>query len=320
MLPALGIALAILLLWKGADRVVDSAAVLAQRIGISELVVGMTIVAMGTSAPEVAVSVGAAFRGQADLSIANVVGSNIFNAGLILGLCALLYGVPTPRISVYRDVPVLVGSSALLLWFMHDRSLERIEGLILLSGLIGYTTFLIHRSRRATKAEVTIPVPQADTRPTWQHCSLFALGLATVVIGAQLLVICASILARAAGWSDWMIGVTVVAGGTSLPELATSLLAARRNRAGIVIGNLVGSDIFNVLGVLGIAATVTVLNVDHAARTGLMVMLGFTLVLLGFMRSGWRVSRLEGAALIVLALWRWSLDVVPGFWSLQTPQ
>jgi len=321
VLSALGLVLAVLLLWKGADRVVDSATVIAQRMGVSELVVGLTVVALGTSAPELVVSLIAASRGQSDISVANVVGSNICNTGLILGLCAALYCLPTTRTSVQRDVPVLLAASCILLAFLWDGILSRPEGLCLLALLAAYTTHVLVRhnseeseSSSAWDAACSDADASRDDTRTWIHASLLAFGLCAVVGGAHVLVVAATQIARGLGFSDWAIGITVVAGGTSLPELATALVASRREHAGLVIGNLVGSDLFNVLGVLGIAATTSTLSVEPTALKGVGIMIGFVLLLLLFMRSGWRLSRAEGMVLVAMALWRWSRDILPSLW------
>jgi len=322
MLAPLGIVVAVLLLWKGADWVVDSATAIAKRMGVSELVVGLTVVALGTSAPEIVVSLIAASQGKTDLSVANVVGSNICNTGLILGLCAALYCIPTTRSSVLRDVPILLVASCLLLLFLMDGALSRSEGLCLLATLFGYTAFLIHRARSGQGADEDCSAAwhaseedaEEACRPNWQHGLLMFLGLIAVVGGAQVLVASATTVAERLGFSDWAIGVTVVAGGTSLPELATALVASRRDHSGLVIGNLIGSDLFNVLGVLGIASVSTPLFVEASALRGVAIMIGFILMLLMFMRSGWRLSRAEGMALVAMALWRWTRDVVPGMW------
>jgi len=317
MLLGLGIVVAVILLWKGSDAVVDSSSTLACRFGISELVVGMTIVALGTSAPEVVVSLDAALRGQPTISVGNVVGSNIYNTGLILGLCALLYRVPTSPTTVHRDMPVLLVASGVVFLFLSDALLSRTEGLILIAALAAYTTYVIWADGREDSgcAGDEAPIIEDDGASNLRHGVALALGLGAILAGARLLVGCTSELARSMGFSEWIISLTVVAGGTSLPELATALVAAKREHAGLVIGNLVGSDLFNMLGVLGLASTAVGLDVAPEAQRGLLIMIAFIALLLVFMRSGWRLSRGEGVVLLCLALWRWGRDLAPGsFW------
>jgi cation:H+ antiporter len=333
MLTAVAIAVSIMLLWKGADWVVEGASAVASRVGLSELVIGMTIVALGTSAPEIVVSLVAAFRGQSDIAVANVVGSNICNTGLILGMCAAVYSVRTSPTIVRRDLPCLIGATLLLMLFLANGTLGWIEGLAMVTLLACYIAYVIRvDGSDGTAAALAESVPvhsgQApdsrkdgpwgalravlaghESSSPWMSYIQLALGLACVLIGARLLVGAATTIARDLGLSDWVIGVTVVAGGTSLPELATSFVAAKRGHAGMVIGNLVGSDLFNCLAVLGLAGMVSGLTVDTEAQTGLLMMLAMLSLLLVFMRSGWRLSHLEGVALVGLALARWGYDI-----------
>lgn len=316
-LDATLLVVAIGLLWKGAEWVVVSASEIAERVGMSELQIGMTVVALGTSAPEMVVTLVAALRGQFDISLGNVVGSNIFNLGLIMGLCALLWRVPTPRHVVRRDLPVLLASTALLVYFLNDNELGRWEGLSMAVFLAAYISYVLQREE-----ETEIPEQPAESSSE-RHSgpavklgpALLAIGLGFVIGGAHLVVVSASNIAASMGLSEWQIGVTIVAAGTSLPELATSVTAAARGRAGLMAGNLIGSDLFNVLGVLGIAALLNPLAVDASAQVGVRLMLFAVVALLVMMLSGHRLSRPEGALLIGFALLRWGRDFLPAFGS-----
>jgi cation:H+ antiporter len=292
----------ILALWLGAVWVVEAAARLARRLGMSELVIGLTIVAIGTSAPEFAVTIAAALRGQADISVGNVVGSNIFNLGFILGGVALVRAISTTRTLVWRDGMVLIGTTFLLLFFLRDLTMSRAEGMVLLGLLIVYVGYLIYQREEVDEDE--IPVGQ------FQRSDILRLlgGLMLVVAGGHFLVEAASFLARLAGVSDWVIGVTIVAAGTSMPEMATSLIAVMRGHHGISAGNLLGSDLFNLLGVLGLAAFLRPLTVDSAAYSSLYLLSALVILVIIMMRTQWQISRREGFVLVAINLVRWIVD------------
>ena len=252
------------LLVVGADVLVRGASKLALSFGISPLVIGLTIVAFGTSAPEVAVSVGAALKGQTDIAIANVVGSNVFNVLFILGLSAMITPLVVNAQLIRQEVPVMVGTSFLLLALSFDGKLSFVDGLILFGLLIAYTVFVIVQSRAATKknqsnesveGKPTTPGSWDSTLPV--QLLLIVVGLAFLVLGSEWLVSSAIVFAKALGVSDVVIGLTIVAAGTSMPEVATSISAAIKGDSDIAVGNVVGSGIFNVLGCLGLSSIVS---------------------------------------------------------------
>ncbi|MCZ7558057.1 MAG: sodium:calcium antiporter [Bacteroidia bacterium] len=296
------ITLSILALWQGAVWTVTSAARLARRFGVSELVIGLTVVAIGTSAPEFAVSIGAAVKGHPDLAIANVVGSNIFNLGFILGIVLLVRTVPTTRTMVFRDGIMLSGTGTLLLVFLSDHQLGSFEGAILLALLLGYI-LLLYLKRDVAREEL----PAGDFH--WWDVPMVLLGITCIVLGAHFLVASSTVLARAAGISEWTIGISIVAVGTSMPEFVTSFVAILRKRQGISIGNLIGSDVFNLLGVLGVAAVLRPLNASDDALLHVAVLAAFMLVILMMMRTGWKLSRVEGALLLTITVFRWLLHL-----------
>lgn len=294
----------------GAKYVVDSAADLAQRAGVSELVVGLTVVALGTSAPEFGVTLVAAFEGQSSISVGNIVGSNIFNLGFILGSAALLRSIPTDALLVWRDALVLVGATAVLyLLVALDLHLGVLDGVVLISLLATYL-LLVWRGRRLGTGAVSPEMEElgGPSRRPWQDAGLLLFGLAVVGVASHFLVGSAVALARNFGVSEWAIAVTVVAAGTSVPELATTIAGVARGHMAISAGNVIGSDIFNVLGVLGLAGVLHPMTLDPAARASLLALTGMVVVVLVMMRSGWRVSRVEGVALVMLAALRWVLD------------
>lgn len=292
------------LLWFGANWVVDSAAAIARRFNLSELVIGLTVVALGTSLPEFLVTATAAFKGLGDISLSNIVGSNIFNLGLILGLMALIKPVPTGRTLVYRDAFLLWGVTILVLFMAFDLRMGRISGIILMSLLIGYILLIVLRYGKISE-QAELP---SQRTARWFDWPLLVLGFLCVAAGGHWMVEGASSLARMAGVSEWVIGVTIVAAGTSLPELITCLTASLKGRNEMLLGNLVGSDFFNFAGVLGLTCIMRPLEVSPSALSSLYTLVGMVLVVLVFMRTGWRVSRLEGLMLLGLNLLRWGVD------------
>lgn len=313
-LPTWGNALIVLatffVIAAGAKYVVDSAAALAQRAGISELAVGLTVVALGTSAPEFGVTLVAAFEGQNSISVGNIVGSNIFNLGFILGSAALLRSIPTDALLVWRDALVLVGATLVLYLLMGlDLHLSAFDGAVLVSLLIGYLVLVWQARYEGTDAvtpdlgDIGPPGPKP-----WKEVGLLIFGLILVTGASHFLIGSATALARSFGVSEWVIAVTIVAAGTSVPELATTIAGIARGHTAISAGNVIGSDIFNMLGVLGVAGILHPMELEPAARASLMALTGMVLVVLFMMRSGWRLSRVEGMALVMIAALRWVLD------------
>ena len=287
----------------GATFIVDSAARMARHFGVSELIIGLTIVAVGTSAPEFAVTISAAVSGQADISVSNIVGSNIFNLGFILGGVVAVRAITTTHKIVYRDGGMLAGATLILLFFMRDLQLQQWEGGVLLALLFAYLLYLY------TQRDVDLEeVPDGEFR--WIDVPLFALGIGMVLIGGYYLVDSATEVARMLGLSEWVIGVTIVAAGTSAPEMATSLVGVLRGHSDISIGNLIGSDLFNLLGVLGLAGLVQTspMVIDSAGLSSLMLLSGMVIFVVILMRVGWKLNRWEGVMLILINLLRWIFD------------
>ena len=283
---------------KGATWLVDSASKIAKRLGISELVIGLTILALGTSAPEFAVSILAALKGVGNIAIGNIVGSNIFNLGFILGGTAIIHSLKTSRILIVRDGFFLLFGTFILLFFLWDLTLTKFEGGVLFSLLILYLGYLyVKREPLETK--------QVMGKMYWWDPLMLIGGLAMVLVGAHFMVESAINLARYMGVSEWVIGATVIAAGTSAPEFATSLAAALRSRYAMSVGNLIGSDIFNLFGVLGVAGILNNITVSLDARMHLVFLSLMVALVLVFMRTGWVVSRKEGYILVMIGLVRW---------------
>jgi cation:H+ antiporter len=296
----------LLALIAGAELLVRGASRLALSFGISPLVVGLTIVAFGTSAPEIAVSVGAALDGRTDIAIGNVVGSNIINVLFILGLSALITPLVVNAQIVRQEVPIMIGASLLLLVFALDGRVGFWESGLLLSLLLAYTVFLILQSRResqATRDEYKHEVVKASRWDAhWAvQLLLIAAGLVFLVLGSQWLVAAATAFARAMGVSDLVIGLTIVAAGTSLPEGATSVMAALRKERDIAVGNAIGSNTFNLLGCLGLTGLVAADGLPVAAgllNFDLWVMLAVAFACLPVFLTGREIARWEGGVFL----------------------
>ncbi len=283
----------------GASWLVDSAARIARSLGVSPLVIGLTVVAFGSSAPEFAVTVTAAAHGNAAISIGNVIGSNIYNIGFILGGCALLIAMKTRPALVWRDGLLLLAITVLLYLFGLNHQISRLEGFVLAGLLVAYMILLFYKRQALIDEDI-----QAD-HATWKDWPMLIIGLTMIVGGGHYLVDAAENLARLLGLSQWVIAVTVVAAGTSVPEFVISLVALLKKHHGISAGNLIGSNIFNTLGVLGIASVIKPLTVDNAALTGILMLIGITVVVVIFMRTGWKISRWEGLLLVLLSVAVW---------------
>lgn len=310
MIVQLGlIALALALLSLGADTLVKGSSSLALRAGLSRLMVGLTIVAFGTSSPELFVSAKAALSGQGDIAVGNVIGSNSFNIGVILGITALLCPIPVHRQIIRIDAPIALGVACALLWLLQDHRLTRPEGLLLLAGIVGYNAMNLVLARKesaaaaatatATEADADAPVPSI-TRHWTVDAALILGGLAVLVLGSNLLVDNSVALARAFGVSEAIIGLTIVAAGTSMPELATSMVAAIRKQPDIAIGNVVGSNVFNILGILGVGSLVTPLHAPGISPMDGLTMIVFSALLIPLLYTGRLLHRLEGTLLLGL--------------------
>ncbi|WP_435360996.1 calcium/sodium antiporter [Haloarchaeobius sp. DFWS5] len=302
-------------LWVGAVVLVESAVRLSWRLGIPPLVVGLTVVAFGTSAPEFVVTVNAALSGETTVSVANVVGSNVFNLGFVLGGVALIRALPVSYDLVQRDGAVLLVATVATTAFLADGLLDRVEGSILFLGLFAYLSLLFASSTDEPVPGTMPGAPEPDE--ALEATSEFDLldppklvgSLAVVVAGGHLLVEGATGIASAAGISAWVIGATVVAAGTSAPELATSLVAARRGNAGISAGNLIGSSVFNLLGVLGLAGTLRPLPVDPSALPSSLALLALCVVVVVLLGSEEELARWEGALLVLVGLTNWAVGI-----------
>jgi cation:H+ antiporter len=295
----------LVLLVFGADRFVHGAAAFARNLGIEPLLIGLTIVAFATSAPEILVSIIAAGRGEPDLAIGNAIGSNITNIGLVLGLTAILKPIKLNSATLRREMPALLAVTLLTISLFLDSYLSQVDGLVLLTGLIIVMVWLTRLSLRSSandpiKADFEAEIPR--NVKTWAAVLWLLLGLGLLLYGAELLVDGAVSIARIIGVGEVVIGVTLVAIATSLPELAVTIVSAFRGEYGLAIGNIVGSNIFNLLAVIGIASVIEPAQLPPSVLTlHIFVMVAFTLVLFAMTYDydgKGKVSRFEGLSLI----------------------
>ena len=279
---------------KGADFLTEGAAALARRVNVPEIVIGLTIVAAGTSAPELFVSLVSALKGTPDLAVGNVVGSNTMNCMLIVGCAAMVAPMTISRSTVKKDIPFAVGASVVLMLLALNGFLGRFDGIVLLAGFVSFMVYSLRQAKNGQDAGAT----EEKQQNPWMSALFIVLGLVGLVIGSNLFVDHASNLALALGISEGVVGLTVVAGGTSLPELATSVVAARKGQSAIAIGNVIGSNVFNILLILGLTATISPLQIEGITTIDMAVMLiSVTLVWL-FSFTRYTVERWEGAALV----------------------
>jgi cation:H+ antiporter len=302
LIPSLFMLGGLVLLAAGAEGLVRGSSALALRLGVTPLVVGLTVVAFGTGSPELFVSVEAAYRGESGIALGNVVGSNISNVALILGLSALARPMKVRSELIRREVPLMIAVTLLLcLLLLFDGTLGRVEGVILAAGSVAYTAFAYVAARRDRSKTVAEEFKEALTGPrraAWIDVAFVVAGFALLLVGARLLLIGATVVAEQFGVSQVVIGLTIVAIGTSLPELATSFVASLRGEADVAFGNAIGSNILNILLVLGVAAMIRPIETQGLRPLDLAVLAASAVLLLLLMWRGWVLNRWEGALLL----------------------
>ena len=283
------------LLVKGADFFVSGASSVAKALKVPSVIIGLTIVAMGTSAPETAVSITASLSGNNGISLGNIIGSNIFNLLMVIGISAVIIPFNSDKEILKRDMLWNIAITVLLLVLIFDGSLSRLDGVILLAGIAAYLTVVV---RSALKNRVE---DNSDEKVSVPKAVVFILGgLAAIVFGGDLVVDNASLIAKSLGMSDTLVGLTIVAIGTSLPELVTSIVAAKKGDSGLALGNAVGSCIFNILFILGIASTIAPMTADYEIIADVCILIFVSIVTYIFARSKERVSRLEGLLCVLI--------------------
>lgn len=290
---------------KGADLFVDGAASIARRFNVPAMVIGLTIVAMGTSAPEAAVSITSSLAGQNDMSVANVVGSNLFNILVVLGVSSIIAKLPVQKDTIKKDTPFLLLVSGLLLLFGLNLNINRIEGLIL---LVLFTYFLINTIKTAKKgspeavneAATTMDIEVAEESSIPKTILISIIGVVGIVLGGDMVVNSATDIATSFGMSANLVGLTIVAVGTSLPEFVTSVVAIRKGETEIAIGNVIGSNIFNILLVLGLAAAISPITISTFALIDLIFMVCITVLLYFFMKKDNSLVKSQGIIFLVI--------------------
>ena len=302
------------MLIKGADLFVDGSSGLAKNFKVPGVIIGLTIVALGTSAPELAVSTSAAFSGSNEIALSNVVGSNIFNILSVLGICAIIHPIPVDNGIIKRDFPISIIATVIVMLMTGGITLltgnysnaplsmsdnigmtSRITGTLLIATFIVYIMILVVESRKHTENEES-----TDFIPIWKCVLLILTGLILIVAGGQAVVYSAKEIARAFGMTETLIGLTIVAVGTSLPELVTSIVAARKGETGLAVGNAVGSNIFNLLLILGVSAVINPVAVNLASIYDMCILIVISIVTYIFSITKKNINRIEGAIMVLL--------------------
>ena len=297
------IVLGVALVLYGADKLTEGASALARKMNVPEIIIGLTIVAAGTSAPELFVSLVSALNDTPDMAVGNVVGSNTMNCMLIVGCAAMVAPMIISPSTVKKDIPFSVLASVLLILVAFDRFVSRLDGIILLIGFAVFMTYTLMQVKKGSSETVK------ESSPVWKNILYLVFGLAGLVIGSNLFVDSASDVALTLGISEGVVGLTIVAGGTSLPELATSVVAARKGQSAIAIGNVIGSNVFNILLILGLTSTISPMEIEGITTIDMAVMLLSVILVWLFSRTRYTVERWEGAVLVLgyLAYLAWML-------------
>ncbi len=302
------ITIGILVLVAGGELLLRGAVGIANEFKLSPAVIGLTVVAAGTSVPELAVSGVASLTGKTDIAVANVVGSNIFNITVIVGLCALINPIPILGNTIKLEYPVLALVTFLCVLFCRDAQLDRLEAAMFLASYVGFTAYLVGTVKpqvnQQEESAFSAEVEQLTAKPILSGVAglwlLLGVGVGLLMLGAHLTVKGASDLARLWGWSERVIGLTIVSAGTGLPEVVASVMSAIRGRVDIAIGNVIGSNLFNILAILGLSGVIAPISVQADILSDCWWMLGVTVLLFPLMRSDMKVTRLEGGALFVI--------------------
>lgn len=288
-----------ILLIKGADWFVEGASSIADRFGIPQLVIGLTIVAMGTSAPEAAVSISAALKGSAEITIGNILGSNNLNVLLILGLTSVIRAVPVQKSTISYEMPFLIGITAIFsVLGLQDNTISRLEGGILWALMIVYLIYLLQMAKKGRQETAELEAAEAK-QPIWKLLCLLLFGIICIVVGSDMTVDAATKLAKIFGMTERFIGLTIVAFGTSLPELVTSATAALKGKSDIAVGNIVGSNLFNILFVVGTVALITPVTYNADFLVDSIVALSSVVLLLICLLPKKQLNRIGGSSLLL---------------------
>lgn len=290
------------ILYFGAEMLVKGASSMALKLGLSALVVGLTVVAFGTSAPELVVSLNAAWTGKGNIAIGNAIGSNIFNCSIILGLAALVKPLHVQMHLLRKDTPIMIAIMLVFTLFFIDHTIGRLEAAILFLLLIGYSTYQIKQSRKESQKvvdefESTIK-PEPPRSKLLFDIVLIITGLGALVGGSELMVHHAVIMAKLLGMSDALIGLTIIAAGTSMPEMATSVLAAFKGKSDIAMGNIIGSSVFNLLAIIGLSGIIKPITAPEVHFSDILIMIGISVLMFIFLITKQKLSKPEGLILV----------------------
>ncbi|MBO7597586.1 MAG: calcium/sodium antiporter [Bacteroidales bacterium] len=293
LLVVVGIALVLV----GADKMTDGAVALATKMKIPEMVIGLTIIAIGTSAPELVVSLVSALNDSPNIAVGNVLGSNIFNTLMIVGVTALVCPMVISKSTVKKDVPFAIVGSVLLFWFAFDLSIERWEAAVLFVGFVAFMLYTIHEAKKGNVDNTEPQDASVKEMPMWKSLLFIVLGIAGLIYGSDLFVESAKAIAMDWGVSEAVAGLTVVACGTSLPELATSIIAARKGQSALAIGNVLGSNVFNIFMIVGVTGLICPMHGLTITNLDLGMLLGSIFMLWLFSYTKYKIERWEGAVL-----------------------
>ena len=293
LLVVVGIALVLV----GADKMTDGAVALATKMKIPEMVIGLTIIAIGTSAPELVVSLVSALNDSPNIAVGNVLGSNIFNTLMIVGVTALVCPMVISKSTVKKDIPFAIVGSMLLFWFAFDLSIERWEAAVLFVGFVAFMLYTIHEAKKGNVDNTEPQDASVKEMPMWKSLLFIVLGIAGLIYGSDLFVESAKAIAMDWGVSEAVAGLTVVACGTSLPELATSIIAARKGQSALAIGNVLGSNVFNIFMIVGVTGLICPMHGLTITNLDLGMLLGSIFVLWLFSYTKYKIERWEGAVL-----------------------
>jgi len=274
----------LVMLCFGGNWLVTGGVSIAKKLRISQMVIGLTVIAYGTSTPELAASVAASLGAHTDLILGNVVGSNISNVGMVIGICAIISPLVVSKATTRKEVPIMIGVMLLLVAMSVDGEISQYDGVLLIAGLIGFTVYTLSRAKKERKQEEEDTSSQKSSVP--KAAGLIAIGSGLLYLGGYLTIENVVSIAQGIGVSETVVGITIVAIGTSLPELVTSITAIKKGHTDIGIGNIVGSNIYNILMIMGVASVITGIAVTPGIFTDYLVMIGFAVVLVAFLRSG----------------------------------
>jgi len=299
VIPYIVLVVSFVALIKGADFFVEGASSLAKKLGVSSVIIGLTVVAMGTSAPEAAVSISAGLQGSNEIALGNVIGSNLFNLLVVLGFCMLITQIPSSEETIKRDFPwnIIATVAIIAAIVLFDTKITRLEGIALLVLFVTYMSYLVYKTIKDRK-----PADEEIAEISLTKSLVFLIGgLAFVIVGGDLVVDSATVIAKSWGVSDALIGLTIIAMGTSLPELVTSIVAAKKNECDMAIGNVIGSNLFNLLFVLGMSATISPIAIDLTSGILIdaVVLLAVTVMMYIFSITGNKLQKLEGVAALL---------------------